>query len=341
MIDPRLDELVSVHDLRARAASLMDDVDLAYFDGGAGDESALRDAEAAFLRHRLIPRIGEDRVIDLQTTLLGSPVSMPIGVAPFAGHGRLTSAAERAAARAARAASTLLVASSASTLPVEEFADDAGPWWYQCYPSIGSPPHDALRAGAAALVLTVDGPAPGYRDRELRTTLGAAPRTDGWSARSPRAVTWESLSQQIAESPVPVVLKGILHADDARRAVDIGAAAIWVSNHGGRQLDRALAPIDALATIVDVSRDTPVFVDGGFRRGVDVALALALGASAVFVARPVAWGLVVADEAGAQWTLDQLRLELSNALIQLGAARPRELNRSSVCLFGDTVRTWR
>lgn len=341
-----LDQIVNLDDIEEWATQRMDPTLVAYFSGGAGDEHTLRDNLEAFDRYRLLPRIGEGGLVSTVTTLLGTEVSMPVGIAPTAAHGLVCADGEVATARAGRSAHAMYCASSASTQAVEQISESAGDaWWYQCYPATGaSGLGRAEELGYKALILTVDVPVAGHRDREFRSQRRnpahrlyesywtyTQPGYDLSANMSRTRLTWPDIRAIITTSDVPVVLKGILTADDARKAADAGAAAVWVSNHGGRQLDRVPAPLDVLSEVVAALGDgVEVYVDGGFRRGVDIAMALALGARAVFVGRPVVMGLAVGGERGAAVVLEQLRKELVNAMYLLGVNSLEDLDHTSV-----------
>jgi len=300
-------DAVTIGELEAFAKSVMPAAVFDYVASGAGDEITLRENVAAFERRRLIPRMCVEGELDLGTTVLGHQVSMPIGIAPTALHGLVTTDGEIATVAGASAADALYCASSSSSVEIDRIAHGArnGAWWYQYYP--GSGREGAQRAadlGYGAMVVTVDVPTHGYRDREIRaarshpederyrTMWPYTQRGPGVSALAEGTrVTWSDLETLIRDIPVPAVVKGVLSPDDAVRAADLGAEAIWVSNHGGRQLDRVPATLDVLAGIASAVGDrAEVYVDGGIRRGTDVVMALGLGARAVFVGRPVLWG---------------------------------------------------
>jgi isopentenyl diphosphate isomerase/L-lactate dehydrogenase-like FMN-dependent dehydrogenase len=346
-----LDEIVSLSDVEALAEQQLSAPLLAYYQGGAGDEHTLRENRTAFDRYRLLPRIGEGGLVSTATTLLGTEVSMPVGIAPSAAHGLACAEGEVATAGAGRQARAMYCASSSSSRPVEEIsaaaggADGDGAWWYQCYPASGAAGLGrAAELGYKALVLTADVPVAGHRDREFRgqraypgdplyrgTWVYTHPGADLSANMTRTRVTWPDIRKITAAADVPVVIKGILTGDDAARAVQAGAAAVWVSNHGARQLDRAPATISVLAEVVDaVGGAAEVYVDGGFRRGTDIAIALALGARAVFVGRPVVMGLAAGGEHGATVVLEQLRKELVNTMYMLGVNTPGELGRRCV-----------
>jgi isopentenyl diphosphate isomerase/L-lactate dehydrogenase-like FMN-dependent dehydrogenase len=280
---------------------------------------------------------------------------MPVLVAPVAYQGLVDPEGEAGMARAAAAAGTVMCLSTLATMrprPVAEAAP-GGRRWFQlyCFRDEGVTEalvEEAVECGYEAIVVTVDAPRGGNRERDRRTGF-AIPQELGVpgveaALGSDRAITieetfelmepalsWDALAELSAECRVPVLVKGIVTAEDAALAVEHGAAGIVVSNHGGRQLDRCVATADALPEVVDaVEGRIPVLVDGGIRRGVDVAIALALGADAVLVGRPALWGLAVGGEAGARRVLELLREELELTLALCGCASPAELGRGHV-----------
>ena len=342
---------VNLRDLEAIAASRLDPAIFAYFASGAGDEDTLRANEAAFARRVLRPRVLVDvERLDLATSLLGTPVLLPVGIAPTARHGLAHPEAEVATARAAAAAGALFCSATLATRSMEEVAAvPPGPRWFQLYTHADRAISVDLvaRAGAAgfrALVVTVDLPVVGRRDRELRTeylwpgaeeygNLLGYPDQPAVSAGLHRAVgTWDDLPGLREGAPaLPLVLKGILTPEDAVLAVEHGAAGVWVSNHGGRQLDRVPATIDVLEEIVAaVDGRAEVYVDGGVRRATDVLTALALGARAVFIGRPVVYGLAIAGEQGVADVLGMLRTELEVAMALLGTPTLADVTRDRV-----------
>jgi 4-hydroxymandelate oxidase len=309
-----------------------------FYSAGANDEVTLRANHEAFARIQLRPRMLVDvSHVDMATTLLGTPVSMPIGVAPTAIHGPACQDGECATAKGAGAAGALMIASTESTRTLEEIADAAtGPLWFQLYFSSATRSRAerlvrrAEAAGYRALVLTVDSPRWGQKERHARSEATFAWPPSGNFADEPlpaegandadgAAITWADVDWVRSLTPLPVVLKGILTAEDTLRSVEAGAAAILVSNHGGRQLDTVPATIEALPQVVSaVAGRCEVYLDGGVRRGTDALKALALGARAVFVGRPVLWGLAVAGTEGAQHVLELLRAELEQAMALAG-----------------------
>ena len=345
---------VNVADYAALAARKVDPKVWCFFEGGAGDEVSLRANAAAYGRWRLRPRV----LVDVEgtsaaTTVLGTPVSMPLLVAPFAMQRLLDPEGEVATARAAAAAGTLLCVSTATSVTHPEIAAAAGdaPRWLQLYvlrDRQRTRDHlaEALECGYSAVVLTVDVPRLGRRERDLRLGFripadlplpyvrGTAPRHDETTAQhfatSP-SLTWADLEWIAAESGLPLVLKGILTREDAALAVAHGVAAVFVSNHGGRQLDGVAAGLDALPEVVEaVAGRCEVYVDGGVSRGADVLKALALGARAAFAGRAVAAGLAVGGEAGVRDVLSILHDEIELGLALLGCTSPAQVTRAHV-----------
>jgi isopentenyl diphosphate isomerase/L-lactate dehydrogenase-like FMN-dependent dehydrogenase len=324
-----------------------------YFAGGADDEVTLRDNVAAFRRWRFRPRMltGVTEVSGA-TEILGTPVSMPILVAPTAMHGLLTPEGERATARAAAAAGTIACISTITTRTHEEIRDAApgAPRWQQLYILEDRGRTEEMLAGTAevgysAVVLTIDTPAWGRREGDIRGGFTIPPELPlPYVAGDPaaraqgiglvpveRALTWRDIEWAAERARLPVLVKGVLTAEDALLAVEHGAAAIIVSNHGGRQLDGVAASMDALPEVVDaVAGRVPVLLDGGVRRGGDALKALALGASAVLVGRAVLYGLAVDGEAGARRVLEILREEVERGLGLLGCSSPHEVTRAHV-----------
>jgi isopentenyl diphosphate isomerase/L-lactate dehydrogenase-like FMN-dependent dehydrogenase len=314
-----------------------------YFEGGANDEVTLRANVAAYGRWRLRPRMLVDvSEISLGTTLLGTPVSMPLGVAPFAMQRLLVPDGECSTARAAAAAGVLMVVSTLTTASHPEIRSAApdGPRWLQLYvlrDRQRTLDHiaEAREAGYTAVVLTVDLPYVGRRERDLRHGFPnpppdlALPYAHLFEATP--TLTWRDLEWIRNETRLPLAVKGILTREDALLAVEHGADAVWVSNHGGRQLDHVAAGLDALPEVVEaVAGRAEVYVDGGIRRGTDVLKALALGARAAFAARAFACGLAVDGERGVAHVLSLLRDELELGLGLLGCPSPDTLGRSHV-----------
>lgn len=340
---------INLREYEARAQGCMDPAAWDYFCGGSDDEITLRENCAAFQRIRLRPRVLVDvSTIDMRTTVLGNPVSMPILVAPTAFHGLAHAEGECLTAQAAGEVGTLMGVSTFAHRSLEEIAQAAsGPLWLQLYmyrdlDTTSELVRRAQAAGYHAIALTVDTPRLGNRERDLRHSLEAATAAYVANLRSieviessylpkPFVPTWETVEWLRSLTSLPILLKGILTAEDALLAVEHGVQGIIVSNHGGRQLDTALATIEALPEVVDaVSGRCEVYIDGGVRRGTDVLKALARGARAVMVGRPVLWGLAVNGKAGARHVLELLRSELELAMVLCGCPTLAHVNRSLV-----------
>jgi isopentenyl diphosphate isomerase/L-lactate dehydrogenase-like FMN-dependent dehydrogenase len=342
-------EPANVWEYEELAAARLDAGAHGYFAGGAGDELTLRDNVAAFGRWQLRPRL----LVDVggcttATTVLGQEVSMPLLVAPIAFQRAAHPDGEVAMARAAKDAGTIVCLSTISTTSPAEVAATGAPRWFQLYVfrDEGVTRDVIAQArdnGFTALLLTVDAPVRGNRERELRTGFaipddmhvasmgrgGVTPKEVG-DMISP-SLTWRDLERISAEARMPLLVKGILTAEDAILSVEHGAAGIVVSNHGGRQLDGVAATIDALPEVVEaVAGRLEVLVDGGVRRGTDVVKALALGARAVLAGRAPLWGLTVDGEAGARRVLELLREEIRVALQLVGATSPADVTRTHV-----------
>ncbi|GAA2307825.1 alpha-hydroxy acid oxidase [Streptomyces caniferus] len=347
------DPLLSPRDYAAAAGARLDRSVWDYIAGGSGDEVTLREDREAYDRYRLRPRTLVDvSHLELGTTLLGRPVSIPIGIAPMAYHRLVHADGEIATARAAGAVGALTIASTFASKTLEETARAAtGPLWLQLYVMRRREVTESLvrraeAAGYGALVITVDTPRMARRERDLRNGFSLPPYVrpanldhgqraglhEGRSGNSTlaehaalhhdAAFTWEDLAWLRSLTRLPLVLKGVLTAEDARRAADLGVAGLIVSTHGGRQLDGVIPALDALPEVVAaVPPECEVLVDGGIRRGTDVLKALALGARAVLVGRPVLWGLAVDGADGVERVLATLRAELEEAMALTG--RPR------------------
>jgi 4-hydroxymandelate oxidase len=336
-----LNEPLNVAEVIERAAATVEPNVWCYFEGGAGDEVTLRSNVAAFRRWLLRPRMLVDVAeVSTATTVLGTPVSMPLGIAPFALQRLLDPEAERAISRASSAAGALMTVPTLTSYTHGELnAAAQGPRWLQLYVQRDRQltlDHlaEVREAGYGAVVLTVDLPYVGRRERDLR--LGFAVPADlrlhyGTLVDVAPDLTWRDLEWVRDATELPLVLKGILTHEDATLAVDHGADAVWVSNHGGRQLDGVAASLDALPEVVEaVGGRCEVYVDGGFRRGTDVLKALALGARAAFAARAVAAGLAVGGEAGVAHVLELFRGEIELGLALLGCTSPDQVSRSHV-----------
>jgi isopentenyl diphosphate isomerase/L-lactate dehydrogenase-like FMN-dependent dehydrogenase len=351
---------VNVADYERLAADRLEQGPLGYYAGGAGDERTLRDNVAAYARHALRPRVLVDvSHVSTATTVLGTEVSMPVIVAPVALQKMAHPDGECGMARAAAAAGTIMTLSTIATAAPREVAAAApgAPRWFQVYMFkdrgvTRAMIEEAIDCGYSALALTVDAPRAGRRERDFRTDFAvpdnvdmpavtaAVGHTGGITVQEffslvDPSLTWKDLEQLVADSPVPVLLKGVQTGEDARLAVEHGAAGIVVSNHGGRQLDTVAATIDLLPECVEaVAGRIEVLVDGGVRRGTDVLVALAFGARAVLVGRPALWGLAVDGEAGARQVLEILRSEIELGQVLLGAPDTGAITRSHVSSQG-------
>ncbi len=346
-------------ELEELARQTLDPAVYDYIAGGADDEVTLGENRAAFGRWRLRPRYLVDvSRVDLSTTVLGQPISFPVLVAPSAYHKLAHPDGELGTARACTAAGTIMICSTASTYPIGEIATQGAPVWFQLYTYKERAVTEmliakAVAAGVTALCLTIDVPHIGNRERDTRNRftlpngivmanlvdadLAQMPRNPDGSALAAYsmlwdpALTWEVISWLRSRCNLPIVVKGIMTVEDAKLAAAYGAAAIVVSNHGGRQLDSVAGTLDVLPEIVEaVSGSLEVLLDGGVRRGSDVLEALALGARAVLLGRPVLWGLAIGGAEGATAVLTTLRNELHTDMMLCGRTRIADVDRSLV-----------
>jgi 4-hydroxymandelate oxidase len=350
--------------LRDKARVRLDPVHRDFYEGGADGETALAENERAFARLALLPRVLRGAgPASTAVDLLGTTASMPVVVAPTAFHRLAHPDGETGTARATAAAGTVLITSMAATTAVGEVVaaaravrEDAAVW-FQLYlqPEPGVTAElvrRAERAGCTALVVTADSPVLGRRTRDdrnhfhdlppgcaaenMRDLPGAPPGGTRDIAMSP-ALSWDDLARLGDLTALPIVLKGVLHPDDARLAVRAGVRALIVSNHGGRQLDAAPATVEALPRVAEaVAGRVPVLLDGGVRSGSDVVTALALGATAVGVGRPVLWGLAAEGESGVFQVLAALREETAHVLTLCGARDGADLAPDQVVARGGS-----
>jgi 4-hydroxymandelate oxidase len=350
-----LARVVGLREFEGHARERMDAAAFDYVAGGSWDERTLADNEAAWRRYRMRPRVLVDvGAVDPATSLLGTPASVPVAIAPMATHGLAHADAEVATARAAAAAGVPFTLSTMSSSSIEEVAAAIpdGPRWFQLYTQADPGRSRALveRAAAAgyrAIIVTVDLPRLGYRERDRRNGFDLPALGNFDDGRRPdhrpdlqglsrletvgHTLTWADIDTIRSWTTLPVVLKGILAAEDARIAVDHGVDGIIVSNHGARQLDRVAAGIDALPAIADaVAGRVELLVDGGVRRGLDVVIALAGGATGVLLGRPILWALATAGEAGVGRALAILREETEIAFALTGVQRPAEIRPEHV-----------
>ncbi len=334
-------EALNVHDYETLARERLDENAWEYFRGGAGDETTLRENRSALERWKLQPRVLVDvTAVDASTTVLGTRVTAPILVAPVALQKLAHPEGEAATARAAASAGTIMILSTSATLrprPVAEAAPGA-PRWFQVYVFRDRAVTQALideacEHGYSALVLTVDVPILGRREGAVRSGFHIPDEFevagDIFDDIDP-SVSWRDV-EWLAGHGLPVVLKGVLTTEDARLGVEHGAAAVVVSNHGGRQLDGVPASIDALSRVVEaVAGRAEVLLDSGIRRGVDVLRARALGAQAVLVGRPIVYALAVGGEEGVVHVLRLLKEEVELGLRLLGCTSVAEVSREHV-----------
>ncbi|HET7129299.1 MAG TPA: alpha-hydroxy acid oxidase [Gaiellaceae bacterium] len=344
-----MSEPLNVWDYEALAAQRLDAGAHGYYAGGAGDELTLRWNVEAFTRWQLRPRVLVDVTgCTTATTVLGQALSMPLLVAPVAFQRVAHPDGEVGMARAAAAAGTVMCLSTMSTSSPADVAATGVARWFQLYVFTDDGVtrelvRQAVDSGFTALVLTVDTPVLGRRERDFRTGFTIPPEIEvgslgrggvtpleafSWMSQS---VSWRDVERLASESGLPVLVKGVLTREDAALACEHGAAGVVVSNHGGRQLDGVSATIDALPEVAEaVAGRLPVLVDGGVRRGTDVVKALALGAEAVLAGRAPLWGLAARGEAGAKHVLELLQAEILLALKLVGATSPSDVSRDRV-----------
>ncbi len=338
-----------LHEQETRARSALPAEVVDYFAGGAGDELALVEAEAAWRQYRLRPRVLRDvSAVSASMSLLGQRLPHPVLLAPTAWHGFAHPDGEVATARGAGTA-TIVVSSRASRL-VEDIAVVGAPWWLQVYVTRDRRVTEglvlrAVAAGASALVLTGDTPFVGRQSRQGRLLSLADPAAlvnqaqhlqpgadPSDAAQQDQSIDLGSIGWLASMSGLPVLVKGVLRADDARACLDAGAVGLIVSNHGGRQVGRAVSSASALPEVVAVAGGAPVLVDGGIRSGADIAVALALGASAVLLGRPVLWALACGGADGVRSMLDHIVDDLLFTMALLGVRAPDELDASYVAM---------
>lgn len=350
---------LNLAEFEALAAARLEPDVAAYFSGGAADEATLADNLDAFRRWRVVPRVLVDiETRDLSVEVLGRRWPAPIMVAPIALQEMAHPDGEVAVARACAERGLTMSLSTVASCTIEDVAAAGARSWFQLYlfrdPGRNRELLDrSAAAGYEAIVLTVDAPILGRRERDLRTQfhlpsgIGYANIHRGGTKRENTygdddikpANTLADLEWTVANTRLPVIVKGILHPDDARLALEYGAAAVGVSNHGGRQLDMSIAALDALPAVVNtVEGRAPLIFDSGIRRGTDVLIALALGATAVMVGRPVTWALAWGGERGVGLALDMLVAEYDLALALVGVPRSKDLSHELLVRFGSVAR---
>jgi 4-hydroxymandelate oxidase len=352
---------INLLELEINARRLMPQMAYDYYAGGANDEITLRENRVAYERITLLPRMLVDvSERHMGTTALGEPVSMPILIAPTAFQALAYSEGEIATVKAACAAKTLMTLSTFSTFSIEEvMAVATGPVWFQLYvfkdrAISASLVKRAEVAGCRAIVFTVDVPLLGRRERDVRNQfkflddisaknllparVKEFPDGTGGSGLAPYiaslfdpALAWKDIEWLAGITTLPILVKGILRSDDALLAVKHGASGVIVSNHGARQLDTTPVTISVLPEIADaVGGKVEVYVDGGIRRGTDVLKALACGARAVFIGRPVLWGLACDGEAGVRYVLEMMRQEFDLAMALSGCPTLSSITRDLI-----------
>jgi 4-hydroxymandelate oxidase len=353
MIEQTLDRL-DLAAIRRRAEATLQPAAWDFVDGGALDEETLTSNERSFAGYVLRPAVFRGASTpDCTTTFLDLPLSMPVVVAPFAGDAMLNNGGFTAVARAAERAGTAAIVPELASASLEEIGRDApgGAEIFQITP-FGTPEQflnlaaRAKSAGYRAICMTSDAAVGGIRRRSLRHPLDiqAALHVANWMVedgldphiqfrnllrRQDPDWTWDVVTEVAAECPLPLVIKGIMTGRDAAAATAAGAAAVYVSNHGGRQLDGVAATIDVLFEVVEaVAGAVPVVLDGGVRSGTDVVRALALGACLVGVARPMAWGLAAGGEEGVLRVLRIFQYEIETTLTLLGCEVLADLEAS-------------
>lgn len=355
-------------ELEEAAREKLTDGAYGYVAGGAGQELTMRDNRAGFDRWRIVPKMLVDVVQrDLRTTVLGTELPAPLMIAPVGVMSIVHEEAERAVARAAAELGVPMVLSNAASTTMEDVAAELGdtPRWFQLYwPTnndvAASFVARAKDAGYSAIVLTVDTRILAWRPRDLsraylpflkgegvanyfqdpvfRATLDQPPEDDPqaavglWASMfSNPGLSWDDLAFLQAHTDLPILLKGVVHPDDARRAVDAGVDGLIVSNHGGRQVDGAIAAIEALPEVVEaVPEDFPVLFDSGIRTGADMVKAIALGARAVLVGRPYVWGLGLGGQNGVEQVLRSLLADFDLTLALSGYTKPSELGQEAL-----------
>jgi len=355
-------DLISIYDYEAAAAERLQKMAFDYYASGSRDELTLRENRLAYdricLRYRVLRDVG---ACDLCVDLLRGPAAMPVLVAPTAFHRLACEEGEMATARACLDAGVPLILSTLSTTSIEEVAGTGVDLWFQLYvyrdrEATAELVRRADAAGSRAIVLTVDAQVWGVRERDVRNRF-ALPETLALPNLSAAAasvsskghgsglgayvndlfdptLSWGDLEWLAGLTDLPIFLKGVVHPEDARLAVEHGAAGLIVSNHGGRQLDTSPATIEALPDVVAAARaagggaDFAVLIDGGIRRGTDIAKAVAAGADAVCIGRPILWGLAVDGERGARHVLEMLGAELANAMGLCGVTSIAELREA-------------
>lgn len=328
--------IANLEDLEAQAAKVIPKGAFAYIAAGADGEWTLRENRRAFDRYPLRPHYLVGKAApDLRITLLGQQLGMPIITAPMGAHGLAHVSAEEGTSRGTGEAGTLMTASTAANKTIEAIAKATkGPKWFQLYLHDDRGPSRELlqrakAAGYSAVVFTIDAFAPGASDRATRLRFAfppSLPLVNSKTATFKKSLSWEDVDFIKNTTDLPLIIKGVLTADIAMRAIERGAAGIQVSNHGGRQLDGVPAAIDALPAVADaVKGGVPIIMDSGIRRGTDVFKALALGADAVALGRPLLYALALGGSLGVKSAYDRIRDELTRTMLIAGTASVKEV----------------
>ncbi len=330
---------INIYDYEALSKEMLSQNQYDFIAGGATDEITLERTRRMLDAIVLRPKVMEDvSAIETSTTVLGHEISFPVMPAPSGAHERAHPDAELATAKAAGDAGTVMVLSSGSTFTMEEVARAAtGPLWFQqyFYTDRGLTLELANRAeeaGYSAICFTMDIKTDSKRERNIRNEY-VTPRaaSEEWADRAVRdaAASWEYLEWMASKTSLPIILKAIMTGEEAARCGEFGAKAVVVSNHGGRQLDTTFATIEVLPEVVDAADGrVEVYMDGGIRRGSDVVKALAMGARAVLIGRPLFWGLAVDGEAGVRHVLQILRDELEMTMTLCGRPTLESLDQT-------------
>jgi len=367
----KFDECVNLHEVEQLAINKLTDNSLSYYYSGAGDEETLKENKDAFRRIHLNPRVLVDvSHIDTSCNILGQKISMPICIAPSALHKLASEKGENDTASAAHKLNTLMILSTLSSVKLEDVAESnkTGLRWFQLYvlkdrEFTANIIKRAQKSGFKAIVLTVDAPILGSRERDQRVKFSL-----------PKEISYENLTQTVLDSKqitqeeikhsssqifnlfldkmdpslnwevikwirsittLPLILKGVHRADDAVLAAEMGVNGIIVSNHGGRQLDTVLSGVELLIPIAQALkkyRNIEIYVDGGIRRGTDVFKCLALGAKAVFLGRPILYGLACEGENGVRRVIEIIYKELVICMKLCGCRKVSEIGRDMVIL---------
>jgi len=341
-------DIITLRDLEQMAAKVIPTGGLDFIRGGAGDEWTMRENLAAFERVAIEPNyLSGTNQPDISTTILGATLSLPVITAPMGGHRLAHEEGEVATASGTSAAGSLVAISSVSNVGLEQvMAGSAGPKWFQIYlPEDRGVARELLQrarqVGYRAIIVTIDTTAPGNRERDIRNQFRSPPELghgnmpaggSGYAATAgsfKHDLSWDDIAFVQKEAGVPVLIKGVLTPRLATQAVQRGVAAIFVSNHGGRQLDGVPATFTVLPKIADsVHGRIPIVLDGGVRRGQDVFKALAAGASCVAVGRPMLYGLALGGALGVESVYDRLRTEFAMTMQLAGVPNVASINKS-------------